>query len=105
MQFQNTPLVAIVILVLLTPLVCSGALIAENISTDLEDDIAFDVGDGIYPAGDMDQDFRSERLKANLVIFGIFGIIFVGAYITIRPRWRGSTEHSSPERIGGPKNG
>ncbi len=101
MQFRNTPLVAMVILALLTPLVCSGAVIAENISTDLEDDIAFDVGDGIYPSRDMDQDFRSERLKANLVIFGIFGIIFVGAYITIRPRWRGSAENSISERIGG----
>ena len=104
MQFRNTPLVAIVILALITPLICSGALIAEKISTDLEDDIEVDVGDGIFPSRDMDQDFRSERLKANLLIFGIFGIIFVGAYITLRPRWRGSAGSIS-ERIVGVKNG
>ncbi len=101
MQFRNTPLVAIVILALFTPLVCSGAVIAENISTDLEDDIEYYVSDPITPAGDPGENFRSERLKANLVIFSIFGIIFVGAYITIRPRWRGSAENSISERIGG----
>ena len=94
MQFRNIPLVAIVILALLTPLVCSGALIAENISIGL-DDIAVDVGDS-YASRDM-EDFRSERLKANLLTLGIFGIIFVGAYITLRPSWRGSAEHSISE--------
>ena len=103
MQFRNTPLVAIVILTLLTPLVCSCALIAENVSIDL-DDIAVDVGDSTA-ARDIEEDFRSERLKANLVIFGIFGIIFVGAYITIRPRWRGSAENSISVRIVGESNG
>jgi len=83
MQFRNTPLVAIVILALITPLVCSGTPIAENISIDL-DDIAVDVGDS-YASRDIDEDFRSERLKANLLIFGILGIIFVGAYISMRP--------------------
>ncbi len=87
MQFQNTPLLAIVILALITPLVCSGALIAENISTDLEDDIEVYVGDGVFPSRDMDQDFLNER-EANLLTFGIFGIIFVGAYITMRPQRR-----------------
>ena len=82
MQFRITPLVAIVILALLTPLVCSVALIAENVSIDL-DDIAVDVGDST--ASRDIEDFRSERLKANLVIFGILGIIFVGAYISMRP--------------------
>ena len=105
MQFRNTPLVALVILALITPLVCSGALIAENISTDLEDDIEYYVDDGVFPSRDMDQDFRSERLKANLLTFGIFGIIFVGAYITLRPRWRGSAEPSIPERIVGATHG
>ena len=85
MQFRNTPLVAIVILTLLTPLVCSCALIAENVSIDL-DDIAVDVGDSTA-SGDTGEDFLSETLKANLVIFSIFGIIFVGAYITLRPSW------------------
>jgi hypothetical protein len=84
-QIRNIPLVAIVILALITPLVCSGALIAENISSDLEDDIEFVVSDPITPAGDTGEDFRSERLKANLLIYGIFGIIFVGAYISVRP--------------------
>ncbi len=87
MLLRKTPLTAIVILALLTPLVCSGALIAENISTDLEDDIVYDVGDGVFLSRDMDQDFLSER-EANLVIFGIFGIIFVGAYISVRPLQR-----------------
>jgi hypothetical protein len=82
MQFRITPLVAIVILALLTPLVCSVALIAENVSIDL-DDIAVDVGDST--ASRDIEDFRSERLKANLVIFGILGIIFVGDYISMRP--------------------
>ena len=82
MQFRITPLVAIVILALLTPLVCSVALIAENVSIDL-DDIAVDVGDST--ASRDIEDFRSERLKANLVIFGILGIIFVGACISMRP--------------------
>ncbi len=104
-QFRNTPLVAIVIVALITPLVCSGALIAENISTDLEDDVEYYVGDGVFPAGDTGEDLRSKRLNANLVTFGIFGIIFVGAYVTLRPRWRGSAEHSSAERIVGVNNG
>ena len=105
MRIRNIPLVAIVILAVISPLVCSGALIAGNISTDLEDDVEVDVGDGIFPSRDMDQDFRSERLKANLLTFGIFGIIFVGAYITLRPRWRGSAEPSIPERIVGATHG
>ena len=73
--------------------------------TDLEDDIEYVVGDGVFPSGDIGEDFRSERLKANLVIFGIFGIIFVGAYITMRSSWRGSAEHSISERIVGVING
>ena len=99
------PLVPIVILALITPLVCSGALIAENISTDLEDNIEFYVGDPVTPAGDTGEDFRGERLKANLFTFGIFGIIFVGAYVTLRPRWISSAEHSISERIVGMTNG
>jgi len=90
MRLRNIPLIALVILALTTPLVCSGALIAENICIDLEG-IAVDVGDS-YASRDIDEDFRSERLKANLVIFGVFGIIFVGAYITLRPRWGGSAD-------------
>ncbi len=103
MQFRNIPLVAIVILALLTPLVCSGALIAENVSIDLVD-IEVDVGDS-YASRDIDEDFRSERLKANLVTFGIFGSIFVGAYITLRPSWRDSAENSISVRIVGESNG
>jgi hypothetical protein len=102
MKFRISPLVAIVILALLTPLVCSGALIAENISIDL-DDIAVDVGDSTA-SRDMEE-FRSERLKANLVTFGIFCIIFVGAYITMRPSWRCSAESSISVRIVGDSNG
>jgi hypothetical protein len=105
MQFRNTPLVAIVILAVISPIVCSGALIAEHISTDLEDDIGYVVSDPTFPAGDTGEDLRSKRLNANLLTFGIFGIIFVGAYITLRPRWRDSTEHSISERIVGIKNG
>jgi hypothetical protein len=71
----------------------------------LEDDIEFVVSDPITPAGDTGEDFRSERVKANLLIFGIFGIIFVGAYIAMRPRWGGSAEHSVSERIVGESNG
>lgn len=103
MLLRNTPLVALVMLTLITPLVCSGALITGNISVGL-DDIAVDVGDSTA-ARDPGEDFRSERLKANYVIFGVFGIIFVGAYITMRPRWRGSAEHSISERIVGARNG
>jgi hypothetical protein len=105
MQFRNIPLVAIVILALITPLVCSGALIAENISTDLEDDIEYVVSDPIPPARDMGEDYRSGRLEANLLTFGIFGVIFVGAYITLCPRGRGSAKYSISERIGGVTNG
>ena len=90
-------MVAIVILTLITPLACSGALIAENISTDLEDDIEYVVSDPIPPARDMGEDYRSGRLEANLLTFGIFGIIFVGAYITLRPRWRSSAKYSISE--------
>ncbi len=81
-------MVAIVILALLYPLVCSGALIAENISTDLEDDIEVYVSDGVFPSGDIGEYSRSELLNANLLIFGILGIIFVGAYISVRPLQR-----------------
>ena len=105
MQFRNTPLVVIVILAVISPIVCSGALIAENISTDLEDDIEYVVSDPIPPARDMGEDYRSGRLEANLLTFGIFGIIFVSAYITLRPRWRGSAENSISERIVGTTNG
>ncbi len=83
MKWLKRILLGLVILALITPLVCSGTPIAENISIDL-DDIAVDVGD-FYASRDIDEDFRSERLKANLLIFGILGIIFVGAYISMRP--------------------